>query len=119
MTAHADQSLSFRIAGRDFALPLRQTRQIMPLPPLTHVPATPPYILGLFNLVGRIVPVLDVAMKLGLGAMDLHDTCVVLVADVPLAGETAVVGILVESVGDVVEGGDVERLDLNAIMESR
>jgi purine-binding chemotaxis protein CheW len=118
MTAHAEQSLSFRIAGRDYALPLVQMREIMILPPLTHVPTTPPYILGVFNLVGRVVPVLDVAIKLGLGATTHDDHSCVVVADVPLAGETAVLGILVEEIGGVVDHGEVEWLDLQNVMEN-
>jgi purine-binding chemotaxis protein CheW len=113
---HADQSLSFRIAGRDWALPLLQTREIVPLPPLSHVPATPPYILGAFNLVGRVVPVLDVAVKLGLGATAYDDCSCVVVAEAPMGGEMVVVGILVESVGGVVDDGEIERLDREAIV---
>ena len=116
---HAHQSLSFRIAGRDYALPLLQAREIIALPPLTHVPTTPPYILGVFNLVGRVVPVLDVAIKLGLGSTAHGDRSCVVVADVPLAGETAVVGILVEEIGGVVDHGDVEWLDLERVMENQ
>ena len=119
MTGHAEQSLSFRIAGRDYALPLLQAREIVLLPPLTHVPTTTPYILGVFNLVGRVVPVLDVAIKLGLGSTAHGDRCCVVVTDVPLAGETAVIGILVEGIGSVVDDGDVERLDLEAVVSSR
>jgi len=113
---HADQSLSFRIAGREYALPLLQTRKIVPLPPLSHVPATPPYILGVFNLVGRVVPVLDLAVKLGLGAAEYDDLSCVVVADVPMAEETAVVGILVDRIGRVVDDGEIEPLDLEAVV---
>src|SRR5439155_26450379 len=103
MTEHADQSLSFRIAGRDYALPLLQAREIVILPPLTRVPTTPPHILGVFNLVGRVVPVLDVAIRLGLGGTPFSETSCVVVADVPTEGETTVVGILVEQIGGVVD----------------
>lgn len=113
---HAAQSLSFRIAGRDYALPLLQTRAIMILPPLSHVPATPPFILGVFNLVGRVVPVLDIAVKLGLAATAHDERSSVVVADVELGGETAVVGILVEGIGGVVNNGEIERLDLERIV---
>jgi purine-binding chemotaxis protein CheW len=113
---HDDQSLSFRIAGRAYALPLLQTREIVALPPLSHVPATPSYILGVFNLVGRVVPVLDLAVKLGLGSVAYGDRTCVVVADVPMGGETAVVGILVDAIGGVVDDGEVERLDLEAVV---
>ena len=119
MTEHADQSLSFRIAGRDYALPLLQAREIVLLPPLTHVPTTPPYILGVFNLIGRVVPVLDVAVKLGLGATAYSDHSCVVVADVLLEGETTVIGILVEQIGGVVDHDEVEWLDLQGVMENQ
>ena len=115
---HAAQSLSFRIAGRDYALPLLQTRAILNLPQLSQMPATPPFILGVFNLVGRVVPVLDAAVKLGLGATAHGDRSCVVVADVLLEGEITVVGILVEQIGGVVDHGDVERLDLLRVLEN-
>jgi purine-binding chemotaxis protein CheW len=119
MNEHAEQALSFRIAGRDYALPLLQTHEIVLLPPLTHVPTAPPHILGVFNLVGRVVPLLDVAMKLGLGRTERNERNRVVVADVVLGGENAVVGILVEELGGVADDGDVELLDLEAVMENR
>ena len=119
MTEHAGRSLSFRIAGRDFALPLLRTLRIMPLPPLTRVPGTPPHILGAFNLVGRVVPVVDVAAKLGFGATFFGDRNCVVVADVPLGDESAALGILVEAVGDVVDDGAVEPLDLLRVVEEQ
>lgn len=119
VTAHTDRSLSFRIAGRHYALPLRQMREIRPLPPLAHVPKAPPYLLGVFNLIGRVVPVLDVAMKLGIGEIGIDDSICVVVADVPFAGDTAVVGFLVDAVGDVVDNDAVERLDLDGLLEKQ
>jgi len=111
--------LSFRIAGRTFALPLLQTREIVALPPLTQVPATPPHILGVFNLVGRVVPVLDAGIKLGLGETAYGEQSCVVVIDAPLGDEHAVVGILVEELGGVIDDGGVEHLDLHALMEAR
>ena len=73
----------------------------------------------MFNLVGRVVPVLDAALKLGLGRTERGEQNCVVVADVALGGENAVVGILVEALGGVVDDGDVERLDLDAVMETR
>ena len=113
------ESLSFRLGGRDFALPLARTREILPLPPLTPVPAAPSYIVGVFNLVGRVVPVLNLAAKLGLGATSFDDTACVVVADVTLDGEDCVVGILTETIGGVLDDDAVERLDLDAVMEKR
>jgi purine-binding chemotaxis protein CheW len=116
---HDERSLSFRIAGREYALPLRQIREILDLPKLTHVPSAPPYLLGVFNLVGRVVPVLDVAMKFGLGEMAVGDRSCVVVTDLPLAGETAVVGILIDALGEVIDEDAVERLELDGPMEKR
>ena len=115
---HAE-ALRFRVAGRDFDLPLLRAREIVALPPLTPVPTTPPHVLGAFNLVGRVVPVIDVARKLGIGESALHAKSCVVVADVAIRGESAVVGILVDELGGVVDCGELETLDIDALMEER
>lgn len=114
-----EHSLTLRLGGRMFALPLLRTRQILPFPTVTRVPATPSYIVGVFNLVGRVVPLLDLAAKLGLGTTSFDDASYVVVADVTLDGEDSVVGILTETVGEVLDDDAAERLDLDAVMEGR
>lgn len=74
--------LEFRLAQESYALETRYVREVYPLKDLTPLPCTPPFVLGIINVRGRIVPVLDVKKFFDLpekGLGDLHR--VILVRD--------------------------------------
>ena len=50
-----------------YAVPIGWVREVVPRPPLTELVTAPPTVLGLFNLRGEIVPLLDTAVMLALG----------------------------------------------------
>lgn len=58
--------VEFRLAGRYYALPVAEVREILRLGELTPVPHSPFPVLGVFNLRGRVVPLLDLRARLGL-----------------------------------------------------
>jgi purine-binding chemotaxis protein CheW len=68
--------------GRDlYALPVEWVREVVAAPRLTRLPTSPPVVLGLFNLRGQIVPLLDTAALLGIGTPE--PTAFVVVVDCP------------------------------------
>ncbi|MBI2296138.1 MAG: chemotaxis protein CheW [Betaproteobacteria bacterium] len=77
-TAVAEASLElleFRLARESYALETRYVREVYPLKNLTPLPCTPPFVLGIVNVRGRIVPVLDLKKFFDLpeqGLTDLH-----------------------------------------------
>jgi chemotaxis signal transduction protein len=58
-------SLAFPLGAESYALPLEQVREIVPAPELTPLPTAPPFVIGLLNLRGDVLPVLDAALLLG------------------------------------------------------
>lgn len=50
-----------------YAVPIGEVREVVPAPPLTRLVTAPPKVLGLFNLRGEIVPLLDTAALLDVG----------------------------------------------------
>lgn len=67
--------LEFRLAQERYALEIRYVREVCPLKDLTPLPCTPPFVLGIVNVRGRIVPVLDLKKLFDLpeqGLTDLH-----------------------------------------------
>lgn len=67
--------LEFRLAQERYALEVRYVREVYPLKDLTPLPCTPPFVLGIVNLRGRILPVLDLKKFFDLpeqGLTDLH-----------------------------------------------
>src|ERR1019366_1698015 len=67
--------LEFRLAQEHYALETRYVREVYPLKDLTPLPCTPPFVLGIVNVRGRILPVIDLKKFFDLpeqGVTDLH-----------------------------------------------
>jgi len=108
--ARPAQYLGFSLAGEMYAIELLRIREIIEHVPITRVPAMPSAVLGVINLRGRVVPVVDLAAKLGLGPRPITRwTCFVIV-EVTLDGERTALGLLADSVSEVLDLGpdDIE-----------
>lgn len=97
--------VTFQAADEVFALPMQRVLEIIRVPEAVEVPLTPPALLGLANLRGRALPVLDLRRLLGLPHRDPDDGTRVLVTD---CGEP--LGLLVDRVlrVRVVESGCID-----------
>lgn len=105
------QYLSFVLAGGDYAIPILKLREILQHEGLTRVPGTPRSIRGVLNLRGRVVPVVDLALKFGLDeTAETRWTCV-LVVEAAHRGEQMLVGVMADSVREVMDlrAEDVEK----------
>lgn len=73
--ARADllQVLEFRIAGQAYAIETRHAAEVVALDELTPVPCTPAFVLGVFNLRGRITTLIEIRSFLGLPQRGLSD----------------------------------------------
>jgi purine-binding chemotaxis protein CheW len=108
--ARPAQYLGFSLAGETYAIELLRIREIIEHVPITRVPGMPPAVLGVINLRGRVVPVVDLAVKMGLGARPITRwTCFVIV-EALLDGERTTLGLLADSVSEVLDLGpdDIE-----------
>jgi purine-binding chemotaxis protein CheW len=97
------QYVTFSLGEELFGVEVARTREILSLTPVTKVPQTPDYLLGVINLRGQVVPVVDMRLKLGLPAgAETEDTCIIVV-DVLVDGETITVGALADAVREVMD----------------
>ncbi|MGK7344927.1 MAG: chemotaxis protein CheW [Candidatus Nitrospinota bacterium M3_3B_026] len=95
-----DKYLSFHIAGDGYGIEIRHVTEIIGVQKITEVPNTPDYILGIINLRGTVIPVIDVRIRLNAARKEFDDrTCVIVVN----MGDDTVVGLLVDEVREVVE----------------
>ncbi len=104
------QHLSFSIAGTDYAIPILKVKEILQYEEVTRVPGTPASIRGVLNVRGAVVPVVDLGVKFGNdAAMTTPRTCV-LVVETHGGSEMLVLGVLADSVNEVVDlrASDVE-----------
>ncbi len=98
-----NQYLTFTLERELFALNIVSVREVLELTNITKVPRTPKFIRGVINLRGRAVPVVDLRMKFGMGKTERTvNTCIIIV-EVELDGEAAVLGALADSVQEVYE----------------
>ncbi len=104
------QYLSYFIAGEEYAVGILQVREIIEYDTVTRVPSAPDWIRGVTNLRGSVLPVIDLAMKLGLPPSTVHPRSCIVVVEVTFQGEKLVMGVLADAVGQVLElgPGDVE-----------
>lgn len=97
------QYLTFRLAESSFSVDVGQVREILDHTEVTKVPQTPDYMLGVINLRGNVVPVIDLRLRFGLPAAErTRDSCIV-VMEIRLDGELIVVGALADAVEEVLD----------------
>ena len=102
-TVNSKQYVTFCLAEELFGVEVSRTREILSVISVTSVPQTPDYMLGVINLRGQVVPVIDMRLKLGMSAADeTQDTCIIVV-EVLVDGEPIVVGALADAVREVLE----------------
>lgn len=97
------QYLTFFIRGDEYAAPILRVKEIIEYEVVTRVPATPPHVRGVINLRGAVRPVIDLAAKFGHAETAPTRTTCIIVLETRLDGEIAVVGIIADSVSEVVD----------------
>ena len=104
------QNLSFHCMNVALALPISRVREIIEYGNLTTVPMMPPYVLGVINLRGNVVPVVDLSARFGAGATKLGKRTCIIILELPRVGESALVGLVVDAVDEVldVDSGQIE-----------
>ncbi|MDR0331232.1 MAG: chemotaxis protein CheW [Chitinispirillales bacterium] len=106
----AGKYLTFKLADEEYGLEILKVREIIGLLPITCLPRTPVFVRGVINLRGKVIPVIDLRQKFELEvAEDTDQTCIIVV-DVTGRGGSIQVGILVDSVSEVLDirGEDIE-----------
>ena len=94
--------LTFWIAAEEYAVPLERAVEIVRCESLTKVPQTPPWLRGVMNVRGAVVPVVDLGPRLGGAEVILGARTCALMIETDWSGESLGMGLLVEAVGQVV-----------------
>lgn len=93
------QWVTFRLADEVYGINVMQVQEVLRVSEIAPVPGAPHYVLGIINLRGNVVTVIDTRIRLGLSTTDVTDSTRIVII------ETArhVVGILVDCVAEVVD----------------
>lgn len=90
--------ISFRIGDQEFCVDIMAVREIRGWAPATPLPQTPPYMRGVINLRGAVLPILDLAVRLELPATEPSARSVIIVIN----ADGRLVGLLVDAVSDIL-----------------
>jgi purine-binding chemotaxis protein CheW len=101
--AQTTQYLSFFLAEEEYAVGILRVREIIELGALTRIPSMPDWIRGVINLRGTVVPVIDLALKLGLRPTPVTKLTCVVIVEASLDGISRTMGVLVDSVSQVID----------------
>jgi purine-binding chemotaxis protein CheW len=109
-TTDRAQYLGFYIAEEEYAIGILRVKEILEYDTITRVPGTPPSVRGVINLRGSVVPVVDLALKLGLPESPITKRTCIVVVEVDLDGERTVMGVMADAVSQVMDfgPGDIE-----------
>lgn len=98
----ASQYLTFKLDNEIYAMDITTVREVLDIIQITKVPRMPDFMCGVINLRGMVVPVVDLRLKFGLKEAEFsRETCIVII-EVVLDGEQTILGILVDSVLEVI-----------------
>jgi purine-binding chemotaxis protein CheW len=97
------QNLTFMTAGEEYAISIAKVSEIVEYESATRVPNTPAWIHGVTNLRGKVVPVVDLAVKFGLPASRISKFSCVIITEATLQQETITMGVLADSVSQVID----------------
>jgi len=101
--------LTFTLAGEEYGIAILKVKEIIGMMPITTIPRTPDFVKGVINLRGKVIPVIDFRLRFGMEAMDYTERTCIIVVEIDGSGGTVQVGIVVDSVSEVlsIKGGDI------------
>lgn len=90
--------IAFRLHSQEFCVRTTSIREIRGWAPVTPLPHAPYEVIGVMNLRGTVIPIVDLAVKLGMPNTEVNERSAIVVADIK--GMT--VGLLVDRVSDIM-----------------
>jgi purine-binding chemotaxis protein CheW len=99
------QLVSFMIGEEEFAIPILSVQEINRMMQITRVPQSPPFVEGVINLRGKIIPVMDLRKRFGLPALEDSADSRIIVVEVGTddgSSQTRVIGFTVDRVNEVL-----------------
>lgn len=102
----AGKYLTFYLEGEEYGLEILKVHEIIGIMPITRVPRTPPFILGVINLRGKVISIMDLRARFGMRSVEhAAEACIIVVQ---VGGVQ--IGLFVDRVSEVLDiaEGDIE-----------
>ena len=98
-----NQYLTFKVDEELYAINVTNIREVLEFQTVSKVPRMPEFMRGIINLRGSVVPVIDLKMKFGIGETEKSIDTSVIVTEIKIDDEEIVMGLLTDSVNEVVD----------------
>jgi len=98
MAAYEGEFLTFQLGEENYAVDIMKVREIRGYEPVTRIANSPPFIKGVLNLRGDIVPVIDLRLKFNVGEASYNEFTIVIMLTI----QQRIVGVVVDAVSDVI-----------------
>lgn len=102
------QYLTFTLENEEYGVSILEVQEIRGWESATKIPNTPHYVLGVVNLRGTVVPIIDLRIRFNLSSAEYTDTTVVVLVKVEHEGRQRTLGVVVDAVADVYNIGQDE-----------
>jgi purine-binding chemotaxis protein CheW len=102
-TMETTQYLTFKLEDEVFAVDISKVREVLDFTTVAKVPRTPEFMRGVINLRGSVVPVVDLRLKFGMTKTERTVNTCIIITEVTVDNETAILGALADSVEEVMD----------------
>jgi purine-binding chemotaxis protein CheW len=102
-TDNTRQMLTFVLGDETYGVDILRVQEIRGWSPVTRIPQSPQHVLGVLNLRGSIVPIVDLRMRLSFAKAEYNAVTVIIVLSVESAHGRRDVGVVVDAVSDVMD----------------
>lgn len=102
----AGKYITFELDGEMYGIRLTNIREIIGMTKITAIPRAPEFVLGVINIRGKVLPVIDLRVRFGIAVKEIDDRTPIIVCDVEEEGTPLRVGVIVDSVSEVLQVRD-------------
>jgi len=111
--------LSFNLENELFAFQVNNVKSIIEVTRITKIPQSPDYMKGVINFRGKALPVVDLRAKLNLPPIQFTSNTCILVTEIMVKNDIELIGVLTDSVQEVIEFNEDQLLPPPSIAERR
>lgn len=110
MSDREGKYLTFSLDQEEYGIGILKIKEIIGMMPITSVPQTPAFVKGVINLRGKVIPVIDLRLRFGMGEIDYTDRTCIIVVEIEAEADMVLIGSVVDTVSEVlsIKGEDIE-----------
>ena len=110
MAEREGKYLTFSLDQEEYGIGILKIKEIIGMMPITSVPQTPAFVKGVINLRGKVIPVIDLRLRFGMGEIEYTDRTCIIVVEIEGAAGVVLIGSVVDAVSEVlnIKGEEIE-----------